>query len=208
MASVARIYLRLATLFPDQVDLRQTTNDIAQLADVLDTCECVLCSWLTVVPGVHFAQHLRHVVRKARRKGVFAPTSSHVRPHMTQLPSSTALSDVRSVGSTGSHQGPTTQSPLDFDIFLAEQMLNTNNVAAPPPPDASDPFAGMFDTGVGAWDTLGLSGISGDTYSNPPPVYGVHPGKWHDETWLRSTGSSGEFTITDFTAPTYNNQRM
>ena len=38
LASVARIYIRLATLFPTHVDLKETADDIIRLADVLEAC--------------------------------------------------------------------------------------------------------------------------------------------------------------------------
>ncbi|ORX34852.1 hypothetical protein BD324DRAFT_653107 [Kockovaella imperatae] len=149
LAGVARIYIRLATLFPEHVDQRQAANDITQLADVLDT-----------FPGVHFAQQLRHVVQKARRKGVFGRA-----PHV----SSRTMSDTHSIESSSSHQ--VTQSPLDFDIFLAEQMLNTSNVG-PVQPDLSDPFAGLFDTGnpTAGWES----------FNNNDP-FEQHPMPWLEE---------------------------
>ena len=41
LATVARIYIRLAAMIPDHVDLRKAADDIVKLADVLSTCEFI-----------------------------------------------------------------------------------------------------------------------------------------------------------------------
>lgn len=39
LASVIRIYIRLATLFPRSVDLRRVARDLSQLTEVLARCK-------------------------------------------------------------------------------------------------------------------------------------------------------------------------
>ncbi|KAK4686593.1 hypothetical protein P7C73_g3535, partial [Tremellales sp. Uapishka_1] len=117
LASVLRIYIRLASLFPDAVDLRQTGKDLTQLAEVL-----------AQFPGVHFAYQLRDAIRKARKKHVLPAETRPVSPHAFEGALSYSHADPPLGGHPMVHESAApafhnNHSPLDFDLFLAEQML-------------------------------------------------------------------------------------
>lgn len=64
-------------------------------------------TWLTsTVPGVSFAHQLRYVIQKARRQRIFP---AETRGNSPGPEASQSLTDA---------------SPLDFDLFFAEHLLN------------------------------------------------------------------------------------
>ncbi|KAK8861759.1 hypothetical protein IAR55_002582 [Kwoniella newhampshirensis] len=155
LASVCRIYIRLASLFPDAVDMRRTAKDLTQLADVL-----------AQFPGLHFAQRLRYVINKARTRSVFPPETRPTSPRQTwgeprtapstavhpttynqtshPMPTSTTMT-----GGGGQGQG---QSPFDFDLFAAERLLNQVPSHMTWDPPHQDQGGTMGSTNPGGWD--------------------------------------------------------
>ncbi|KAL7420665.1 hypothetical protein Q5752_004616 [Cryptotrichosporon argae] len=101
LASVARILIRLASLFPDAVDLRRTARDMTQLANILSE-----------LPGINFAHQLHDVIRKARRRRVFPPETRAASPAAVGAPTARPS------------EASSNQSPLEFDVFAADQLLN------------------------------------------------------------------------------------
>ncbi|OWZ63969.1 hypothetical protein AYX14_00154 [Cryptococcus neoformans] len=145
LASVTRIYIRLATLLPGSVDLRKVARDLSQLTEVLAR-----------FPGFHFAQQLRYAISKARQKKILPPETRPTSPrsffnHSVEYtrqnqpkprscsvpsmpwfnhfpPSELALQHHQGEiapeqpGSTSNTM--TSESPVEFDPFLAEHVLN------------------------------------------------------------------------------------
>lgn len=145
LASVTRIYIRLATLFPGSVDLRKVAKDLSQLTEVLAR-----------FPGFHFAQQLRYAISKARQKKILPPETrptsprslfnqsvectrqNQPKPRSSSVPSMSWFnhfppseppphqhhgeSAPERPGSTGNTM--TSGSPVEFDPFLAEHVLN------------------------------------------------------------------------------------
>ena len=74
-------------------------------------------------PGAHFAYQLRYVIRKARLQRIF-PAESRPRTPANLDPAHPAQPANRHVvgPSTSASQG-SSQSPLDFDVFMADQLL-------------------------------------------------------------------------------------
>ncbi|KAL7423972.1 hypothetical protein Q5752_001557 [Cryptotrichosporon argae] len=64
VAFVGSFLIRIARLFPDELDLRQTAKDVEQLADVLSH-----------LPAGRYARSLRLILRRARRAHVLPPVS-------------------------------------------------------------------------------------------------------------------------------------
>ncbi|KAI9639233.1 uncharacterized protein MKK02DRAFT_39528 [Dioszegia hungarica] len=120
LASVFRIYVRLASLFPEHVDLRRTAKDLTAVADILSQ-----------FPGVSFAHKLRHVIQRARQ--------SKILPCETRAPSPSPFANGNGNGPANGHgQGhgqPSMSNPylpnqpydssnnlLDFDLFANDRM--------------------------------------------------------------------------------------
>lgn len=92
MVFAARFLIRLASLLPDEVDLRQTGRDVEDLASRLDEgvmmC-CPLALRLTrAVPGFSHGRILQQVLGKARKERVIPPKTQPASPDMT-LPDGT-----------------------------------------------------------------------------------------------------------------------
>ncbi|WWC93100.1 uncharacterized protein L201_008065 [Kwoniella dendrophila CBS 6074] len=142
LASVSRIYIRLATLFPEAVDLRKVAKDLTQLTDVL-----------AHFPGVSFARQLRYVISKARKKRILPPETrptSPTKPSSNQVqwnnsnpseaynniiqpqPQTSQVSpqtfDIHGLFNGNNNGGDNVlhESPMEFDPFLAEELFNQN----------------------------------------------------------------------------------
>lgn len=145
LASVIRIYIRLATLFPRSVDLRRVARDLSQLTEVLAR-----------FPGFYFAQQLRYAISKARQRRILPPETrptspkslfnqsaeytrqNQPKPRSSSVPSMPWFNHFppselapqqhqtekfpEQAGSTGTTI--TSESPMEFDPFLAEHLLN------------------------------------------------------------------------------------
>ncbi|KAL7424794.1 hypothetical protein Q5752_000478 [Cryptotrichosporon argae] len=105
IAFAARFLIRLTSLMPEAVDTRQTGRDVEQLANILAR-----------VPGFQFAQHLREVLKQARRRRVLPPATRASSPTLgsTTLPPAHGhghdWSDLRM---SALPSLPTMPSPLD-----------------------------------------------------------------------------------------------
>ncbi|WWD16319.1 hypothetical protein CI109_100745 [Kwoniella shandongensis] len=188
LASVCRIYIRLASLFPEAVDLRRTAKDLNQLADVL-----------AQFPGFHFAQRLRYVITKARTRRVFPPETRPPSPglydphdggrpvwgepptpiqnHNAPLPSITTANTT------------TSQSPFDFDLFAAEHLLNQIPTNVPWGYGEHDRGAGAIGVeqgssggGGAAWD-LGFGDMNSGSHSHASMPF-VPSGQTSFLSWL------------------------
>nr|XP_019050106.1 hypothetical protein I302_00527 [Kwoniella bestiolae CBS 10118]OCF29036.1 hypothetical protein I302_00527 [Kwoniella bestiolae CBS 10118] len=130
LASVSRIYIRLATLFPAAVDLRRVAKDLTQLTDVLSH-----------FPGFSFARQLRYVITKARKGRILPPETRPGSPkpglgpegsfnpyletdprYPTRLPVDGHIILERGPELHGDNL--INESPSEFDPFIAEQMFN------------------------------------------------------------------------------------
>ena len=82
MVFAARFLIRLASLLPDEVDLRQTGRDVEALASRLDegTYKTPKCISLTPVPGFHHGRTLQRVLRKAHKERVIPPKTRPASP--------------------------------------------------------------------------------------------------------------------------------
>ncbi|GMK57174.1 hypothetical protein CspeluHIS016_0400080 [Cutaneotrichosporon spelunceum] len=99
VAFAARMVIRLTSLMPDAVDLRQTGRDLEAVTQIL-----------AQVPGFQFAQQIRDILGRARRQHVLPP-ASRGSPTSGSVP----LPDVSGAG--------TTPDGLPLDFFLAEQLF-------------------------------------------------------------------------------------
>ncbi|WWC68880.1 uncharacterized protein I206_102816 [Kwoniella pini CBS 10737] len=150
LASVSRIYIRLATLFPEAVDLRKVAKDLTQLTDVL-----------AHFPGFSFARQLRYVISKARKKRILPPETRPGSPRAENHPHLRSSIDNESLYNHNlQHQvalpvdahtlfdhpsdSITNESPLDFDPFMAEEMFN-QSIANLGPTDQIFNFGFNFD---------------------------------------------------------------
>ncbi|OCF32331.1 hypothetical protein I317_02736 [Kwoniella heveanensis CBS 569] len=131
LAGVARIYLRLATLFPTVIDLRSVAKDLIGLVEVL-----------AQLPGFRFARQLRYAVEEARKRRMLPPETRPCSPKIPTMATAGQQSTYSSIRSTDgfSHiteqpavdslwntaaSGPLSdQSALDFNPLVAEQVLN------------------------------------------------------------------------------------
>ncbi|WRT65340.1 uncharacterized protein IL334_002283 [Kwoniella shivajii] len=136
LASVCRIYIRLASLFPEAVDLRRVAKELTQLADVL-----------AQFPGFYFAQQLRYVINKARQRKILPPETRPSSPRRAAN-STTNYQETGNIDSdhpTHTHglsselrsiqhasELATNESPLEFDPLLVEQLLNETFLNRPP----------------------------------------------------------------------------
>ncbi|KLT44131.1 hypothetical protein CC85DRAFT_283918 [Cutaneotrichosporon oleaginosum] len=99
VAFAARMVIRLTSLMPDAVDLRQTSRDLEAVTKIL-----------ALVPGFQFAQQIRDILLRARRRRVLPP-ASRGSPTSGSVP----LPDAPGVD--------TTPEGLPLDFFLAEQLF-------------------------------------------------------------------------------------
>ncbi|WVQ94594.1 hypothetical protein IAU59_001674 [Kwoniella sp. CBS 9459] len=143
LASISRIYLRLATLFPTVINLKSVAKDLIGLVGVL-----------AQLPGFRFASQLRYAVEEARKRRMLPPET---RPSSPKAPTMGAIGSrdtyslsvrstepVATAAAGGFHvdpfwntatgglppsdiDGPT--PPLDFNPLIAEQVLTEANVA-------------------------------------------------------------------------------
>lgn len=166
VAFAARMVIRLTSLMPDAVDLRQTGRDLEAVTKILAR-----------VPGFQFAQQIRDILRRARRKHVLPPASrasptsgSIPLPNVdaASSPSTTTTSVPQTVGPTSAvlptlsarigHTATPEGLPLDF--YLAEQLFSA-------PGDADMPLLGQLD------ETLAL-----DAWFPYPPLESHSPAGW------------------------------
>ncbi|ORX36060.1 hypothetical protein BD324DRAFT_630025 [Kockovaella imperatae] len=103
VAFAARCLIRLTSLVPEVVDVRQLGKDLEGIAHAL-----------TQVPGFQYAELLRQVVLKARRENILPPAS----PPRETSPDMTAMQ----FGAPAMQQLPADMGFLDFNY--AEQLLN------------------------------------------------------------------------------------
>lgn len=79
VAFAARMVIRLTSLMPDAVDLRQTGRDLEAVTKILAQGASPVSYFdaleLMTVPGFQFAQQIRDILRRARRKHVLPPPS-------------------------------------------------------------------------------------------------------------------------------------
>ncbi|BEI86267.1 hypothetical protein CcaverHIS002_0605540 [Cutaneotrichosporon cavernicola] len=113
VAFAARMVIRLTSLMPDAVDLRQTGRDLEAVTQILAR-----------VPGFQFAQQIRDILRRARRKHVLPP-ASRGSPTSGSVP----LPDVSGSGLE------TTPDGLPLDFFLAEQLFGDADAIVAQPDD-------------------------------------------------------------------------
>ncbi|WVF67029.1 hypothetical protein IAT40_001772 [Kwoniella sp. CBS 6097] len=135
LASIARIYLRLATLFPSIIDLRSVAKDLIGLVEVL-----------AQLPGFRFAQQLRYAVEEARKRRMLPPET---RPSSPRNPTAgmargqaTYSSSVRSTDAfsvvtdepsvdqlwnSARPHGLGEDFAFDFNPLVAEQVLNESS---------------------------------------------------------------------------------
>jgi hypothetical protein len=109
VAFAARMVIRLTSLMPDAVDLRQTGRDLEAVTKILAKGEFNEIQ-ADPVPGFQFAQQIRDVLRRARRRHVLPP-ASRGSPTSGSVP----LPDTPGIG--------TTPDGLPLDFFLAEQLF-------------------------------------------------------------------------------------
>lgn len=87
-AFFARFLIRMSSLTPEAVDVRQVGRDVERVALMLTKGTFGPCSKLTAVPGFQFAQLLRDVLSRARKRHVLPPASKPGSPtgHGVPLP--------------------------------------------------------------------------------------------------------------------------
>ncbi|KAL1407989.1 hypothetical protein Q8F55_004786 [Vanrija albida] len=121
LAHAARYLIRMASLFPEAIDLREAARDVELLADELSQ-----------FPDFHFSHFLRRVVAKARNnRSLRAGSPPQVVP--VDQPPQPMVQD--------------TTPPLDFDFAIADNIFATEDWmsiiggvgSAPPPPPAVMP---------------------------------------------------------------------
>ena len=95
------------------------------------------------VPGVHLAHRLRHVIKKARSRLIFNAETKLNSPR----PSSRGAAQIyASASAPGSEH-----SPLDFDLFVAEQLLNQSFESNSWADGRNHDFGNMFGGMSGDW---------------------------------------------------------
>ncbi|WWC59868.1 uncharacterized protein I303_102430 [Kwoniella dejecticola CBS 10117] len=184
LASVSRIYIRLATLFPEAIDLRKVAKDLTQLTDVL-----------AHFPGFSFARQLKYVITKARKKRILPPETrpgsprashdrqpvhvdigqrsepdaqgqySHTSGQGQQIQQTMLSMDVQSLfdhpsDSMTNTNTNTNESPLEFDPFIAEELFN-QSIANLGPVDQIFNFGFNFDM------TAGENSVDNNTHLEP-----------------------------------------
>lgn len=140
---MARFIIRMSSLMPEVVNVRQVGRDVEQIAQTLSK-----------VPGFQFAQVLRNVLLKARRKRHLPPASKPASPQRGPLALPTVAANSSSpvdlssgnfnttptgMGGGGSDPGLTS----DLDFLYAEQLFSDTGVlgggSASMPPSALNP---------------------------------------------------------------------
>lgn len=137
IAFAARMLIRLTSLIPEEVDIRQTGRDLEALT-----------KRLAQVPGFQFAQQLREIIVKARRRHFLPPSSKapsrnpspgpdpgpedkHNRgqrePYLPVSGShpTPALSPANAVDMLVGSATGTTPENIALDFFYAEQLFTT-----------------------------------------------------------------------------------
>lgn len=127
VAIAARMLIRLSSLIPEHVDIKQTGRDLESLT-----------KRLAQVPGFQFAQQLREIIIKARRQHVLPPSSRAPSRVPSRNPSPTPDDRPRfdgyATGSTSLQLSPviptqldtvlgTTPEAVSLDFLLAEQLF-------------------------------------------------------------------------------------
>ncbi|GFZ43669.1 hypothetical protein JCM24511_01389 [Saitozyma sp. JCM 24511] len=110
IAFVARFLIRMSSLIPEAANLRQVGRDVEQVAKIL-----------TNVPGFQFAQLLRGILRKARRKHVLPPASRAPSPVRNAAPLP---------GFTPSSASPSNFPPSATNSATGSDSLNFTNTTA------------------------------------------------------------------------------
>ncbi|WOO78147.1 uncharacterized protein LOC62_01G001697 [Vanrija pseudolonga] len=112
LAHAARYLIRMASLIPESINLREAAKDVELLADQLGR-----------FPDFYFSQFLHHVVVEARRKRQLPPASAlpsrHPSPGLEVAPLPEPVESVKTCDSTES----TTTSRLDFDFGIADNIF-------------------------------------------------------------------------------------
>lgn len=111
VAFTARTLIRLASLFPDVVDLKQASRDLEQLVQLLRQ-----------VPGFQIGQMIEEVLRRARRKQVLPPLSKPPSPRFGQR------GGTQAQDRSTAHSGQYNDRPGDNAVL----GTNSNNIGAAP----------------------------------------------------------------------------
>ncbi|KAL1407973.1 hypothetical protein Q8F55_004770 [Vanrija albida] len=122
LAHAARYLIRMASLIPDAINLREAAKDVELLADQLGRCEQTAKAQLTPVPDFYFSQFLHHVVVEARRKRELPPASALPSRQPSPGPVGPPPEPVESAKTCESTESAAT-SRLDFDFAVAEDIF-------------------------------------------------------------------------------------
>ena len=131
MAFAARCLIRLTSLVPEVVDVRQLGKDLEAIAHALTQGEHLVRRELTPVPGFQYADLLRQVLLKARRENVLPPASPAGlnSPHsfnveVTHMP---AMPDAMPFDTNMPMRDQPVPAMGLLDFGYAEQLLNNEN---------------------------------------------------------------------------------
>ncbi|KAK8869752.1 hypothetical protein IAR55_000320 [Kwoniella newhampshirensis] len=124
-AFAASFLIRIARLFPNELNLKQTAKDIEQLANILSD-----------IPAGRYARSLRLILRKARRAKVIPAPSAISSPqrHASALP---AMLPRQALGET-----TPAGAGAALTAFSPSQLVNSAFYPTPSPGPASGPASG------------------------------------------------------------------
>ncbi|BEJ14452.1 hypothetical protein CspHIS471_0402190 [Cutaneotrichosporon sp. HIS471] len=120
-AFAASFLIRIARLFPQELNLKKTAKDVEELAGIL-----------AEIPAGRYARSLRLILRRARRAKVIPAASERTSPHRAHalLPLTNATG-AAAAGATPAEQSPFTPTALLNTPFLAVSpnnlLLNATN---------------------------------------------------------------------------------
>jgi hypothetical protein len=127
-AFAASFLIRIARLFPQELNLKKTAKDVDELANVLAEGESLRlrrenprAPRLRPVPAGRYARSLRLILRRARRAKVIPAASRATSPQrgLAGLPSMTPIKDGNATAAK--------------DAFSPSQLINPHYLATPTP---------------------------------------------------------------------------